>query len=164
MTAIKLTLAVLLLVFPLSVFAQTSLDGYFWDKSGDIFKPVILASFLGGFRQGKIRGIMDTMEAISDVLSRYPPDKEETQEKETKALDMLFALLKVTREALHTDVLKDSGRNIEFYRKEVDAFYQTFPLCRRRNIFLMLSDLLAVWEGKKSYKETGDQCLESPKK
>ena len=71
----------------------------------------------------------------------------------------LFALFEATRKAFHKDLLKDTAHNIEFYRKEVDAFYQSFPLCKRRNIFSLLGDLINVWESRRSYKEIGNQCF-----
>ena len=43
MRSIEATIVLLIFVFPASVFAQNSLDGYFWEKA-DVFKPMILTS------------------------------------------------------------------------------------------------------------------------
>jgi hypothetical protein len=54
-------------------------------------------------------------------------------------------------------------KDADFYWKEVDSFYQTFPLCKRLALPAMLAELAKVWRGQRSYKEMGDACLELPK-
>src|SRR5690242_97626 len=162
MRRISATFTFLLIVIPAYALAQNSLDGYFWEKSNEL-KPLILAFFLGGYAQGRIQGTVDSTKFVGDELAKYPPHELDTDAGRIR-VTVAFALLEASRVALRSDILKKSGRDVGFYQREIDAFYQTFPLCKRLNIFLMLSDLQSVWEEKTSYKELGAKCLESPNK
>ena len=75
------------------------------------------------------------------------------------AKENAFELLEVFRQ-----LFQAKGKTMQNRVRDVDSFYQTFPLCRRRDLFSMLSDLKEVWDGEKSYKEIGDECLKGPKK
>jgi len=116
MAAIKTSLAFVLLVIPVSAFAQT-----------------ILASFLQGYALGRIQGTLDSANTVGDDLAKYPKEEEGTELYRIR-LSVALALLEATRVAFQADIFKKSGRNVAFYRKEVDAFYQTFPLCKRRDL------------------------------
>lgn len=146
---------------PMLVFAASpTLDGHFWKKTDMGGKGAIIAGFMDGYRYGRIQGTMDSVETVSETFSKNPPCPEREAECAT-ITSVLFALMRATRAALNK---RGSEHTYGWHVNEVDAFYKTFPFCQRREIFSLLSDLMEVWQdGKKSYKEIGEECQKLPK-
>lgn len=144
-----------------------TLDGHFWEEmskeSPPTSKLATITSYMEGYTQGKLKGVQHALKItraeFKDKLCPKPDAPGCTAYKSADAQAIFKVFLGPQLEA--DKVL--SSRPYIFYLKEVDGFFQTFPLCKRLGIFDVLSDLVEVWEGKKSYKEIGDKCLESPK-
>lgn len=138
------------------------LDGHKWDDAGGA-KPAIILGFMKGYTYGRARGALIGLESALETFKNIlcPKPKEQGCDEHKIKEAVLSTVAKIEEPFLLSD--RKVPRTMGFYAKEVDAFYQTFPLCKRLELFPLLSDLMEVWDGKKSYKEAGDKCLEAPK-
>lgn len=133
-------------------------DGHFWERAGPL-KPVIVLGFIRGYSIGKFSGALEGAGFFyKKVKERFCNEQRST---DCVLIDAWWvqAALEAGKEAAQEKPRRSAG----FYANEIDAFYQTFPLCKRKEMFFLFSDLVDVWNGKKSYKEVGDKCLEAPK-
>jgi hypothetical protein len=144
--------------------SSPTFDGYSWEQLEEL-KLVLLAGFIQGYNHGQLKGIQNVSRIGFGGIGKFKdllcanPESPECDKYKLIAQQSALELLDLGRQLAHK-----KGETVQNLIKDVDSFYQTFPLCRRRNLFSTLSDLREVWDGEKSYKEIGDECLKGPNK
>ena len=173
--------------FSQTSFAQESLTGHTWRSWQPMVKIVFIRAFAWGFFAGRLQGYRNgaadayiaaetlicdkqlawkkrTLEDIVQEL-RQPTVKETQQE-----LDACINFRKHKSEVVEeletrSTKYKDLQSSWDYYVKEVDSFYEAFPLCRGRMLESTLSKLTPIWFGiaissEDSYNKIGSACGE----
>jgi hypothetical protein len=142
-------------------------NGYMWEQLPKIMQELFLVGYLKGFYSGYAEGEMEgTLEGQKNLLEFIKNNKVcEGSYSSIKAYSELSAL---NAGITFVDKLNEkffTTTDTDFYRKEIVAFYQTYPLCKSQNFWVMLREFLRVWDKntETSYKEIGNKCLEKKK-
>jgi hypothetical protein len=112
------------------------LDGYAWTKAPESTKVFLMYGYLTGFSTGESYGM-----SLSKAKPIGPPEDDKW---ETNMYIKFY----------------DFKKSPEYYSKEVNSFYQTYPLCKSKQFPEMIFNLLMVWKdnSKISYKHIGESC------
>lgn len=163
----------LMLIQSSLVFGDEGFDGYTWEELTFDNKAIVLSGFLHGFMFGEVAGKRDGRISVIKEMDKMnlgwtktefeeeakKSNKEATEIKAKIQIVRLNVLEQLIRNGTKFDQLKD---DVGYYVKETDSFLKTFPLCKRRNMFELFSNLINVWlnDSSSSYKKVGDACLE----
>lgn len=117
-------------------------NGYFWEKNmSEMDKLIYMAGFMNGHNSGFLKGLS------SGYLAGRLPEVKRNKEK------LIYPLYR-----------KGDGTDNEYYTKEVDAFLQTYPFCKKLKLDFIMDKLIAVWiklpftMKELTYKEIGEDC------
>jgi hypothetical protein len=145
----------------------TKFDGHRWETLTLLVKRAIVWGYISGYRDGRSSGLIEGADMAESEFKKNV--RERCAKPETKE-ECDYYIEKARFAAAYVNIKAVQGlslRETPFYQKEIDAFYNTFPLCKRLDLHVILSGLMQVWIGGplgiKSYKEIGEECLESPK-
>lgn len=183
----KFCLAIILSlsVFSAAASAEEPFDGHAWLRLPKSFKSIFLTGYLNGYSNGYIIGQATGTEYSMYVLSdgfdetakSLKPNFKETKEctvcfeKKMEVISLALSLEAATSFARlgRQDIFKHITTQ-DYYVNEVDAFLETYPLCKRNNMYALLFQLTTVWSNtgkekqlsqkKLSYKDIGNSCLE----
>jgi hypothetical protein len=151
--------------FSQTSFAQEGLTGHTWRKSPQNIKIVFIRAFVVGFLAGRVNGYRNGA-AHTYVLAEMLVCK---CEKDIACIDFRKLSSEWIKEIeTKSGETKDLESSMDYYVKEVDSFYETFPLCRGRMLENTLSKLTPMWLGiavksEDSYNKIGSVCGEQNK-
>ena len=140
--------------------AGAALNGHEWKEQGQAGKAAYMLGFLTGYMKGRGGGRYET---ISEMLRWF--DDEICQDRNESACLKLREIRdgKGTL-SLNIRVVGFEESNV-FYVKELDAFYEAFPLCRGKAVSEILDQLSGVWATPRvseiSYGRVGTDCAKS---
>jgi hypothetical protein len=161
MTKRLLTVAFLILLFsPSKAPAAESLNGHDWKELSPNTRAVYMLGFIGGYINGRMQGIMQ--EGISEGLRWVGEElcKGKQESVCAKLRDVNAGKSKMSGLRFTVIGFKES---IGYYVKELDAFYETFPMCRGKRVSYILDQLVKVWASPKiedtSYEKVGTECV-----
>ena len=172
----KAVVAVLLVLSPVLVFAQTGFDGYMfdgymWEEYGKEeslanIRTSLLAGFLNGFDYGYLAGYVKGI-AVSRRVMLDEFKKAAGKQKQKEAFKAVVAKADSRSwPALKQGVIDDlrirlgPKERVEEYTRDVDNFLKSYPLCRKQNIFTILDNLARVWDQTDTYEKVGEKCTE----
>ena len=172
-TFIVFIVSYLMLIHSSLVFGDEGFDGYTWEEAPFEIKTIVLSGFLHGFMFGEVdgtrKGMMSVIKEMNKMnLSWTKSEFEEEAKKSNKEATEVKARIQMVRLIVLKKLIKGDTKfnqlkdDVDYYVKETDSFLKTFPLCKRRNMFELFSDLIHVWlnDSSSSYKKVGDACLE----
>ena len=146
------------------------INGYLWEQTPKEMQEFFLIGYITGSYMGYIagygKGAVDGNKIAHESLLKSIKNSKICEGSYSSIeLQSAFSMLS-TGLALGKkfDEIPDM-RNIDFYKNEIIAFYQTYPLCKSQNFFIMLQDFSQIWDKntETSYKEIGNKCLEKKK-
>jgi len=144
-----------------NALAEEKADGYFWNRLDEYEKAHFFAGFLTGHRNGEYEGLIaghfKGLAMAIDLIEGNMNIKVDGAVRQKMMIRM--------RNAIMNDEISISTYNAPGPLQaahELDAFYKTYPLCKSRQLDLMLSEFIKVWsiEDKKTYKAIGEKCAE----
>lgn len=153
-------------VFFFTTFAITDsqgFNGYEWEKTGSDLKGVIVALYLEGYRAGALIGVAKGIAAAREVTKGVGESDKKHRDFTSCSKIIESNQKSFFQLALQRTNLAKTTRDTEYYVNEIDSFFKTYPLCRRKDI---KSDLLmgfaTIWfntsEPKQTYREMGERC------
>ena len=158
MKKITFGILTLLLCFISSNAITQTWDGYFWEEMSKSEKVFYITGYLPGYYAGATEGSFASTRNFLNELNASNECK-----LCLKKYKLMFGFLGF--DALkYGDMFKD--HNIGYYLKEINSFYQTYPLCKGKNLDSIMGDLVKVWAKKHvidkplTYKEIGEKCLQ----
>lgn len=153
----------LLATVPVPITGAERLTGHTWRQAPPEIKIPLLRGFIEGYWLGRLHGYVagmaegwqwveqktcqtESWQACQEILRILRDDPLERERAK---------LLLGARTILKTD-------DVDYYSKEVDAFYDAFPLCRGDGLMRMLGLLVTSWAGtsKVSFQELCAKCGE----
>ena len=156
-----------LLVIPIQLRAEDTEEplglGYLFeefsdDKNGFLLKATYLSGFTHGFEMGNIAGRINGSDMGVAFTLKNLEELDISSKEEAKKV-MLSA-----REHAWQRRVTFNFPNPRDMVNELDAFYKTFPLCKRIPGQIILYEIFHIWaddeKKKKTYKEIGEWCLE----
>lgn len=153
------TLFFILAIFSHVVSGQERFTGHVWKDMPNEMKMPLLKGFLWGFQFGRQQGYASgAAGAIKWVESNICKDKIDAT---------CTSFKKATEGKVEGAMLLLGGTTFfkektDYYVNELDAFYQTFPLCRGEDVLLIWNKLAWLWAGiaETSYNKIGAECGE----
>jgi hypothetical protein len=157
---------------PLTALCQDESDtnGYAWERmsknaEGQAMARLMVASYLRGYQagcsMGYAMGIFELTQLLEGVeMPKKPAICGETWQAEKEKLRQVAGLL---APRFYADrMFKESP---QYYVREVSSFLQTYPLCRRDSVQVLLMKLSEVWKtgASISYKDVGEKCSRQTK-
>jgi hypothetical protein len=124
------------LAFPPTTFGEDALDGHGWEIWPEDAKLIYLDGFLHGYVAENTHVNIFEYSDTHDDLLTVGSNK--------------FV----------------SEHDSHFYLKELDGFYQTYPLCKKRKFNTVLLDIIKIWDNQGGtrrsgvYKKIGITCAE----
>lgn len=146
------------------------INGYMWEQLPKKMQELFLVGYITGSYMGYIagygKGAVDGNKIAHETFLKSIKNSKICEGSYSSievqsAFSMLSTGLALGKKF---DEIPDM-RNIDFYKNEIIAFYQTYPLCKSQNFFIMLQDFSQIWDKntETSYKEIGNKCLEKKK-
>ena len=144
-------------------------NGHMWQELPEAVQHIFLKAYFEGYSwgyaSGEIKAFSEGQKEILEFIKNKKICVVNNLEIE------MYSDLGLYKKALHgIDNIGKIGKttkDVDFYKKEIDAFYQTFPLCKSQNFLHMMKEFLTVWDeiwidenSRTSYKEIGNKCLE----
>lgn len=124
---------------------EKSFNGYEWKK----FPEAVKAAYVSGYLQGYLSGFAKQAFEIKHFLSKYG-DKKCSEKIENMIKNMEYEGISFEQD-------------FSYYVREVDSFYQIYPLCKRMDFEKLMALLVEVWildeQNYLTYKEIGERCL-----
>jgi len=150
----------LLSSWPSVLLSQERLTGHVWREMPKEIKVPLIKGFTTGYELGKQGGYLSgSFYGVEWLESKIC--KEETEATCAKIKE---TTKKSNRERFMLGLggMSSFKGTTEHYMSEVDAFYEAFPLCRGEDFFLIVGQLILVWDGHgdASYKKFGTDCGE----
>lgn len=120
-------------------------DGYFWEQLGERNKGFFMLGFVAGHDTGFFNGLIHANKR-EDLKG---------EDLKLKAAELAYNILQYRR--------AEEDRTSSWYIREVDAFLQTYPLCKKQDLKLTLDSLTWIWfkmpnAKQLTYKEVGEGC------
>jgi hypothetical protein len=165
----KKSILLLILIFHQAVAANIIhadeikvLNGYTWEHAPYEIKDIMVSSFLKGYCSG---GMHAAKQVADDTISYLKfvnsfPKSEKTISNFIQIIERTenkYEMMKPTISSILK--MKESP---EYYRRELDSFLGTYPLCKKQDIFIMLGILAGKWSeyNKQTYREISEICSE----
>lgn len=145
------------LIDDMGILTPKEYTGYDWELKDKRDKKAFVNGYMMGYRYGIVSG---KMEGSLFLIENFKLD--ELQEKQ------IIVKMKLLKDAeaidkQRRDDLSRLGKDPEYYLKEIESFYQTFPLCKGKSFLRILFQLTSVWDEKsiikKTYEDVGKECL-----
>lgn len=136
--SVTFTLILCLMLIAPAWGEEDALNGYLWEQTSEKIKIPLMAGFIHGHDAGFVYALANSN--MSEV-------------------ELLLIFLRYRKKGGKT-----SSYNTKDYVKEVDAFLQTYPLCKKNNVMDTIGLLAMVWWSEESdikhrtYKEVGEGC------
>ncbi|MGP8012855.1 MAG: hypothetical protein ACLPP9_00485 [Smithella sp.] len=150
-------------------YAEEKADGYYWESLNENIKSIFMSGYLSGYNTGNAFGVTNGASWLYDYFFGDFVDKE-IANKSKNCSNIIKAsgdYIKAFPGAYFVSAIKKDNfkEPVEYYVRELDSFYKTYPLCRRNNLNETLFTISQVWvkSGKLSYKDLGESCLKTSK-
>jgi hypothetical protein len=166
-------LIIIFICFNGLALCEDALNGYSWEKmddaDGKISKLTLITGYLVGYESGYFYGTENGSINLSNfIYDELIPKFIVGESKQcadiliSKKQDISMITLGQMAASIHHKRFNESPN---YYIRELDSFYKTYPLCKSRNLPDMLFMLSQVWDrtGKYSYKIVGEECLKNKK-
>lgn len=129
------------------------ITGYVWDEMPVDVKEYFLAGYLNAFSNAATFGFLESYFKLRKSLLNG------SKECITKT-DNIFNSDAMNPLPIYLSFFQ---KPFSFYRKEVDSFYQAYPLCKSKPLGLIFVELIHVWEKDKvevprTYSDIGTEC------
>jgi hypothetical protein len=153
---LSLIVALVLTVPSYTVAEETKkIDGYMWEELPISFKTTYLSGYLRGFSAGSSSGTFERLVSLKEFIIIM---KDEKYFKEIEGIFNLHLALSVS------DAVMFDKNNTDYYIKELESFYKTYPLCKSSDFLGLIRKLTDVWgnkpkENSLTYKDVGEDCL-----
>ena len=147
-------------------FSAESLTGHDWRAWSQNSKTSYMLGFLSGYMTGRWEGItgkegmLEGLRFVEEVLCKDKKESVCTRVSNVRAGKAEFSA------TLTVIGFKESNSH---YAKELDAFYEAFPLCRGKPVADIVNQLVRVWASPRfreeivSYEKIGTDCGENRK-
>jgi len=169
----KIILLIFILSFPFHAIAEEkNIDGYMWEslEGNDMYKEIFIAGYMHGYNAGyKYGGSISSIKVFDMIFGNLTEKK-----GDYKVSNQCIIENKVAKEDLGQTIgasfiypnfigTNRLEKSATFYKNELDSFFKTFPLCKKKELLVLLADLSIVWGKEKNftytYKEIADSCL-----
>jgi len=149
--------------FSQTCFAQEGLTGHTWRRSSRNDKTVLVRGFLMGYMlgygKGNLIGFAETY-AWATLICKDEKGNPCISINRATVKEVMKEVQTVSKEPKVLEVLEYSFGH---YVKELDSFYEAFPLCRGETLDFTLAKLAAMWLGiaedsENSYNKIGSAC------
>lgn len=151
---------IMLLLLPEHAFGN-ELNGYLWDRMDESCKLLLIMGYVNGFRHGTVYGADVGVNTASRLL-RDLSNKSVYGVRVFKDYSMCGTSIDKNREKILAAAAKYSKQTlnepIDRYVDDVDTFYKQYPLCKRKDLMEMMTDISLVWLRIRTYKDIGEEC------
>jgi hypothetical protein len=162
MPIIKIIVILSIMVMSLAETAfGDELDGYVWERMDESYKILLMGGYVYGFRHGTVYGADFGVTTVSRFLKDLSASSVYGI-RIYKDYSMCGTSIDKNREtvlkAAASYAKKSLHKPIEYYVEDVDSFYKQYPLCRKKYLFDMLTEISLVWLNISTYKDIGEGC------
>lgn len=160
---VLLLMAGLVLTVPSYSLADETIkfDGYMWEELPLDLRTLYLTGYLSGFSYGSVSGSVNSLTGLKSSIISFE------SEQYFKKIEGLYKM-ELAASLFRVDLMFE--KNTDFYIKEIESFYKTYPLCKSLHFDVLLTKLADIWrnkniiKGRVTYKDVGEECLNPNKK
>lgn len=164
--------SLLLIIFLFSITNVYADTGYDWDESDLNTKQAVVYGYLSGYRagffDGELQGSTNTLGKLTEFETAGIVDLNEKNKIISKNLEPFQKVLETQSKRVIEKGNVFFEKSPADYTKEIEAFFQTFPLCKREDFSNLMYRFLNLWKNdafksgqdrKITYKTIGDMCI-----
>jgi hypothetical protein len=140
------------------------LDGYDWKKLPEMTKDAIVLGYMKGFSIGLIGGGAQVIDATKRHYVLYNENYTKSQKDKIAISNFLQQVTEDITPIMKSIILatENMKESPYYYRRELDSFLATYPLCMKKDVFKIF--ILLCWKWSKfnnvTYKEISEQICE----
>lgn len=164
-------ITIFLLITCSTIYADDKkFNGYYWENTPYELKILILSGYLSGYKSGLTLGIVEGFHSAcetTETIAEGIKDQKLSRDFETcsKLLRNNVNIILNSSFASYKELLFEDKREVTYYINEIDSFFKTYPLCKRKDVlYELLPELMTVWFQSgttTTYKVIGEECSKS---